>query len=176
MRVRKYEKELYVQSNVPLTLKIWMLKVEATEILLCGYATWTLHPEHYAKLRTIYRHILLHVIGERRRERTDHVVSYHHALQPTSCESIETTIGKRCLLWAGVFLRIPDDHLPKRVMVHELDGTAKRTRGMKKTTWLGCVKEYTIRVFEIQGDWKVVARDGAGGTTLYDGKGKAVHG
>ncbi|CAM9516834.1 unnamed protein product, partial [Ascophyllum nodosum] len=71
---------------------------------------------------------------------------------------IETTVRTRRLLWAGAILRGSNDRLPKRVVAHELDGTAKRGRGARDNDWFGCVKEHS-RVFGIQGYWEVEVRD-----------------
>ena len=42
MRTRRYLCDLYDQSNVALSLKIRMIKVEAIEVLLYGCSTWAL--------------------------------------------------------------------------------------------------------------------------------------
>ena len=61
MRIRRYLREFYDQPKVALSLKTRMLKGEAIEALLYGCSTWTLHQEHYAKLRTVHHRVLLRV-------------------------------------------------------------------------------------------------------------------
>ena len=72
--------------------------------MLYGCVTWTLGQQHYAKLRTAHHLLLLRVIGFQRRQCTDHLMSYAKALKKTQSESIETTIRKRRLLFAGTSL------------------------------------------------------------------------
>ncbi|CAM9191083.1 unnamed protein product, partial [Ascophyllum nodosum] len=44
------------------------------------------------------------------------MTSYNRALEITRCESIETTLRTRRLLWAGTLLRMSGGRLPKRIM------------------------------------------------------------
>ena len=85
-----------------LTLKLRMLKAEVRETLLYGCVTWTLGKEHSAELRTAHHRFLLRIIGVQRRQHTDHRMSYAKALKKAQRESVETTIRKRRLLFAGV--------------------------------------------------------------------------
>ena len=126
MCIRRYQQELYDRPNVPLDLKIRMVKAEAVEALLYGCVTWTTRQEHYRKLRTVLHRILLRII-EARRRRSDHrVLSYNRALELTECESIEATLRARRLLWAGALTRMDDGRLPKRVMFGRIkDGVKK---------------------------------------------------
>ena len=96
----RFKRELYDMEDVPFTLKVRMLKAEVMETLLYGRVTWTLGQEHVAELRTAH-HNLLRIIGFQRRQRTDHLMSYAKALKKAQCESVETTIRKRRLLFAG---------------------------------------------------------------------------
>ena len=73
--------------------------------LLYGCVTWTLGKDHFAELRTAYHMFLLRLIGFQRRQRTDHLMSYAKDLKKAQCESVETTIRKRRLLFAGAVQR-----------------------------------------------------------------------
>ena len=88
-------------EDASFTLKVCMLKAEVTETLAC--VTWTLGQEHFAELRTAHHNLLRPTIGFHRRQRTDHLMSYTKALKKAQCESVETTIRKRCLLFAGPY-------------------------------------------------------------------------
>ena len=74
------------------------------------------------------------------------MTSYNRALEKTRCESIETTLRIRRLLWAGTLLRIFGD----------LEGAVRRGRGGKEKEWTDCVQS-DIRAFGIAGDWKATA-------------------
>ena len=83
----------------PFNLKVRMLKAEVIETLLYGCMTWTHGQEHFAELRTVHYNLLLRIIGFQHRQRTDHLMSYAKVLKKAQCESVETTIRKRCLLF-----------------------------------------------------------------------------
>ena len=131
-RIRRYSRELYGQPKVALSLKTRMVKAEAIEALLYGCSTWTLRQEHYAKLRTVHHRVLLRIIGAQRKRPDHRMTSYNRALEITGCESIETTLRTRRLLWAGTLLRMSGGRLPKRIMFGNLEGAVRRGRGGKE--------------------------------------------
>ena len=101
MRIRRYSRELYGQPKVALSLETRIVKAEAIEALLYGCSsTWTLRQEHYAKLRTVHHRVLLRIIGAQRKRPDHRMTSYNCTLEMTGCESIETTLRTRRLLWA----------------------------------------------------------------------------
>ena len=107
----------------PFALKLRMLQAEVMETLLYGCVSWTLGKEHFAELRTARHRILLRVIGFQRRQRTDHLMSYTKALKKAECEeSVETTIHKRRLLFAGAVQRTHNERLTRRVMFGTMAG------------------------------------------------------
>ena len=155
-RIRRYSRELYGQPKVALSLKTRMVKAEAIEALLYGCSTWTLRQEHYAKLRTVYHRVLLRIIGAQRKRPDHRMTSYNRALEITGCESIETTLRTRRLLWAGTLLRMSGGRLPKRIMFGNLEGAVRRGRGGKEKEWTDCVQS-DIRAFGTTGDWETMA-------------------
>ena len=97
------------------------------------------------------------------------ILSYKDALHRTQCESIETTVRTRRLLWAGALLRMGDHRLPKRVMSGELENAGKRGPGGKEKEWTDCVAD-DLRLFGVTGDWKTAALDpGAWYNTVQEG-------
>ena len=68
-----------------------------------GCVTWTLGKEHFPELRTANHMFLLQIIGFQRRQRTDHLMSYAKTLIKAQCESVETAIRKRRLLFGGAY-------------------------------------------------------------------------
>ena len=101
----RFKRELYDMEAATFALKLRMLKAEVMETLLYGCITWTPGKEHFAELRTAHHRFLLRIIGFHRRQRTDHLMSYTKALKKAQCDSVETTIRKRRLLFAGVVQR-----------------------------------------------------------------------
>ena len=155
-RIRRYSRELYGQPKVALSLKTRMVKAEAIEALLYGCSTWILRQEHYAKLRTVHHRVLLRIIGAQRKRPDHRTPLYNRALEITGCESIETTLRTRRLLWAGTLLRMSGGRLPKRIMFGNLEGAVRRGRGGKEKEWTDCVQS-DIRAFGITGDWETMA-------------------
>ena len=132
MRIRRYLRELYDRPKVTLSLKTQMVKAEAIEALLYGCSTWTLRQEHYAKLRTVNHRVLLPIIGAQRKRPDHRMTSYNRAYEITGCESTETTLRTRRLLWAGTLLRMSGERLPKRIVFGNLEGAVRRGRGGKE--------------------------------------------
>ena len=84
------------------------------------------------------------------------MTSYNRALEITGCESIETTLRTRRLLWAGTLLRMSGGRLPKRIVFGNLEGVVRRGRGGKEKEWTDCVQS-DIRAFGIAGDCKATS-------------------
>ena len=87
---------------------------------------------HYAKLRTTQHRMLLRILGAWCKSPNKRILSYKDALQRTECESIETTVRARRLLWAGALLRMGDHRLVKKFMSGELENAGKRGPGGKE--------------------------------------------
>ena len=136
-----HSRELYGQPKVALSFKTRMVKAEPIEALLYGCSTWTLRQEHYAKLRPVHHRVLLRIIGAQRKRPDHRMTSYNRALEITPCESIETTLRTRRLLWAGTLLRMSGGRLPKRIMFGNLEGAVRRERGGEEKEWTHCVTE-----------------------------------
>ena len=117
-----------------LTLKVRMLKAEVMETLLYGCVTWTLGKEYFTDLRTAHHRFLLRIIGFRRRQRTDHLM-YTKALKKAQCESIETTIRKGHLLFAGGAQRTNNERLTRRVMFETTAGGENPGPGRPEKNW-----------------------------------------
>ena len=135
MRIRRYLREIYDQPKVALSLKTRMVNAEAIEALLYRCSTWTLRQKHYVKLRTLHHRVLLRIIGAQRKTPDHRMTSYNRALEITGCESIETTLRTRRLLWAGTLLRMSGRRLPKRIVFGNLEGAVRRGRGGKEKEW-----------------------------------------
>ena len=128
---------LYDRTTAPLNLQVRTRKTEVIKTLLYGCVTWTLRAKHFANLRTAHHQVLLRVIGFHRRLRTDHTTL--SALTTTSCESIETTIRKRRLFFAGNVARQSKERLPSRVMFGTIAGEENPRPGGQFKTWHRCI-------------------------------------
>ena len=147
MGFKGYKRKLYDRPKASLfSLKARMVRSEVVEALLYGYATWTPLKGHYAKLRTTHHRMLLQILEAWCKSPNKRILSYKDALQRTKCESIETAMRTRRLLWAGALLRMGDQRLPKRVMSGEFENAGKRGPGRKEKEWTDCVAD-DLRLF-----------------------------
>ena len=121
---RKYTLELYDRPSTPLELKIRMLRAEVLETTLYGCVTWSPRWCHYDTLRRAHHRFLTCCIGWRRHNRAHYPISYLDTLIKTGSESIEATLRRRRILFAGSVARMEDTRLPKCVMFGELVGGA----------------------------------------------------
>ena len=112
-----------------------MLKAEVIETLMYGCVTWTLSAQHFARLRSTHHRVLLRVIRFQRRQGTGYTtLSYAEALMKARYESIETTIRKRRLFFAGAVTRQSERRLPRRVMLGKMTGGEGRRPGEQPKT------------------------------------------
>ena len=79
----RYNRQLYDRATaiVLLELKVKLLRSDIFGALLYGCDTWTLLQEAYDFLRTQHRRLLLRCIGFRKKNRTDHILSYLSTLE-----------------------------------------------------------------------------------------------
>ena len=90
---------------------------------------------------------------------------YRDTLIKTGSASIEATLRRRRVLFAGFVARMEDTRLPKCSMFVELVGGAGCVGGQEKE-WMGCFVD-DLRAFGINADqWTTAAQDGRtkGGT------------
>ena len=79
----------------------------------------------------------------------------------TGSESIEATLRRRRILFAGFVARMEGTRLPKYVMFGELVGGAGCVRGQEKE-WIGCFLD-DLRAFAINADqWTTAVQEDEG--------------
>ena len=155
---RKYTLELYDRPSAPLELKIRMLRAEVLETMLYGCVTWSPRACHNDTLSRAHHRFLTRCIGWRKHNRAEHPISYLDTLVKTGSESIEATLSRRQILFAGFVARMEDTRLPKCVMSGEMVGGAGCVGGQEKE-WMGCFLD-DLRAFGINADqWTTAAQD-----------------
>ena len=139
-----------------------MLRAVELETLLYGSCvTWRLRACHYDTLRRAHHRFLTRCIGWRKHNRADHPISYLDTLVKTGSESIEATLRRRRILFAGFMARMEDTRLPKCVMFGEMVGGAGCVRGQEKEL-MGCFPD-DFRAFGVNADqWTTAAEDEGG--------------
>ena len=130
---RKYTLELYDRPSAPLELKIRMLRAEVLETMLYGCVTWSPSACHYNTLRRAHHRFLTRCIGWRTNKRTDYPISYLDTLIKTGSESIEATLRRRWILFAGFVAPMEDTRLPKCVLFGEMGEGVGCVGGQEKS-------------------------------------------
>ena len=97
-----------------------------------GGVTWSPRACHYDTLRRAHNRFLTRCIGWRKHNRADHRISYLDTLLKTGNESIEATLRRRRILFAGFVARMEDTRLPKCVMFGEMVGAPAVWGGRKR--------------------------------------------
>ena len=147
---RKYTLEQYDRPSAPLELKIRMLRAEVLETILFVCVTWSPRACHYDTLCRAHHRFLTGCIGWRKHKRADHPISYLDTLFKTGSESIEATLRRRRILFAGIVARIEDTRLPMCVMFGEMVGGVGCAEGQQKE-WMRCFLD-ELRAFGINAD------------------------
>ena len=94
-------------------------------------------------------------------------------LLKTGCESIEATLRRRRILFAGFVARMEDTRLPKCMMFGDMVGGAGCcVRGQEKEWMMGCFLD-DLRAFGINADqWTTAAQDERGNDTERQNRAK----
>ena len=133
-------------------------KSRGSEAMLYGCITWSSRACHYDTLRRAYHRFLTRCIGWRKHNRAVHPISHLDTLIKTGSESIEATLRRKRILFAGFVARMENTRLPKCVMFGELVGGAGCVGGQEEE-WMGCFLD-NLRAFGINADqWKTAAQD-----------------
>ena len=167
---QKYTVELYGRPSALLELKLLMLRAEVLDAMLYGCVAWSPRASHYDTLRRAHHRFLTRCIGWRKHNRADHPISYLDTLIDTGSESIEATLRRRWILFAGFVARMEGKRLPKCVMFGELVGGADCVGGQEKQ-WMRCFLD-GLRAFginadqwtaaaQVEGEWRRRAEQGA---------------
>ena len=112
------------------------------ETLLHGCVTWALGREHFGELRVAHDQLLpTDRFGFQRQQRTDHLMLHAKALKTAQCESVESVIRKRGLLFAGGVQRTTDERLTRRMMFGTVAGGENPRPGRAEKNWIQCLTD-----------------------------------
>ena len=111
---------------------------------------------HSDTLRRARHCFLIHCIGWRKNNRTDHRIYYLDTLMKTGSECIEAITRRRRILYAGFVASMVDTRLPKCVVFGEQTEGAGYVGG-RETNWAGYLLD-DLRAFGINADqWMTAA-------------------
>ena len=146
-----------------------MLRAEVLETMLYGCVTWRARARTTTIRRAAYDRLLTRCIGWRKHSRADHPIFYLDTLVKTGSESIEATLHRRRILFAGFVARMEDTRLPKCVMFGEMVGVRAVWGARKTSEWgvswttseLSASTPTSGRLPENEGEWRRTAEQGA---------------
>lgn len=131
--------KLYDIATALVNLKVRLLMAEVSENLMYRCLTWTINATHDEQLLKAHLTVLLRVFGFQRR--ADHNnLRYAKALTKIE-KSIETTIGKQRLLFAGAMVRQHKERSPRWMMYAQNAGEKKTEPGGPPNYWLGTLRD-----------------------------------
>ena len=133
----RYKMGMYDRPSVRLRLKVRILQAEVLETLQYEYSAWSPSKADYDRLRKVHHWMLLGCPGWRKLKREDCIL---YAPRRTDSESVETTLRRRRILFAGFVARMGEERLPRRVMVGEMLGS-KGYSGGQKWDWMKDLEE-----------------------------------
>ena len=135
-----------------------MLRAEVLETMLYGCVTWSPCACHYDTLPRAHHRFLTRCLGWRKHYRADHPIFYLDTLIKTGSESIEVTLRRRRILFAGFVARMENTRLPKCVMFGAMVGGAGCVGGQEKE-WMECFLD-DFRTLGINADqWTTAVQD-----------------
>ena len=165
--------EVHPRTVRPFELKIRILRAEVSETKLYGCVTWSPRFCHNDTLRQAHHSFLTRCIGwQKKNNRADHPISYLETLIKTESETVEATLRRRRILFAGFVQHMEDTRLLKSVMFRELMGSGGCVVGGQEKEWMGCFLD-DMRAFGIinadqsttaaqdEGKWRRTAEQGA---------------
>lgn len=82
---------------------------------------------------------------------------YADALAETGRDSVETTVHKRGVLFAGIVARMGTERLQKRVMLGEMEGETGHSGGQERD-WMGGLESCVQVVNRSRALWTVVVK------------------
>ncbi|CAB1115072.1 unnamed protein product [Ectocarpus sp. CCAP 1310/34] len=159
---RRNSASMYDRRRADRQLKIRLLQAEVVETLLYGCASWSLTAEHYTNLSGTRRQFVTRCIGWSKRKRSDRPLSYAQALIQAGCEeTIEATVRKRRLCFAGFVMRMEDNRLPKGILLGAMAGGGYR--GGQESNWVSRLGEdlvsFNMGDEKEGGKWNESAKD-----------------
>ena len=134
-----------VFSNPGLTQKTKLMVYQAVVISTLLYAceTWVLYRRDTKKLERFHQSKLRQILKIKWQD----LITNNEVLLRAEMESIEATITRHQLRWAGHLARMPDNRLPKQVLFSEL-ASGNRPRGAPKRRFKDQLKR-TLKATEI---------------------------
>ena len=130
--------------------------------MLYRCATWTMRSQVFSSPRTAHHKLLFRIIGFRRKDRTGYKpLSYREVLERTGSESIERTIRKHQLGFAGALVRQGDSRLSKRVMFGRLAVQGPKRGSRPATSWVDCLEKWVVFGVVVKDgrDWMIAAKN-----------------
>ena len=148
------EHRLWAQRGITMETKLKVYNACVLTALLYGCETWVVYRPHLRQLERFQQQCLRRIIGVHWEMRISDV----EVLEKCHCESIEATILKHRLRWAGHVVRMGEERIPKQLLYGEL-AEGKRPPHKPKMRYRDCLKS-SLKAAHISVDnWEAQAME-----------------
>ena len=122
--------------------------------LLYAYKTWTVYQRHAKRLNHFHTSCFRKLLKMKWQDR----ILDTEVLKRTGMQSVHTLLKLAQLRWTGHVTRMPDEHLPKKILYGELQVRKHSHGGQKKRdkdTLKASLKDFNISTES----WEQIAQD-----------------
>ena len=130
------------RSGIRLDTKLKVYRPVVLPTLLYACETWTVYQRHAKRLNHFHTRKFLKIKWQDRIPDTE-------VLKRAGMQSVHTLLKLRQLRWTGDVTRMPDEHLPKKILYGELQVGKRSHGGQKKQyndTLKAALKDFNIPI------------------------------
>ncbi|KAI8496700.1 hypothetical protein Bbelb_253550 [Branchiostoma belcheri] len=147
-------KRVFLNHDLSLQTKIMVFQAIVLSTLLYGSELWVLYRSDIKRLERFQQQKLRAILKIKWQER----VSNDSVLLQTNLPSIETTVARHRLRWAGHVRRMPTTRLPRQILFSQLE-SGTRPRGAPKRRFHDQLKATLLCCGIDHYNWETLAED-----------------
>ena len=145
---------IWDRSGIRLYTKLKVYRSVVLPTLLHACETWTVYQRHAKRMNHFHTSCLRKLLKIKRQDK----IPDTEVLKRAGMQSIHTFLKLAQLRWTGHVTRMPDEHLPKKILSGELQ-VGKRSHGGQKKRCKDTLKAF-LKDFNIPTEsWEQIAQD-----------------
>ncbi|XP_035699634.1 uncharacterized protein LOC118432212 [Branchiostoma floridae] len=150
----RLSKRVFLNHDLSLQTKIMVFQAIVLSTLLYGCEVWVLYRRDVKKLERFQQQKLRAILKIKWQDR----VSNEAVLLQAKLPSIETTMARHRLRWAGHVKRMPTTRLPRQILYSQLE-SGTRLRGAPKRRFRDQLKATLLRCDIDHTNWETLAEN-----------------
>ncbi|XP_035692546.1 uncharacterized protein LOC118427017 [Branchiostoma floridae] len=150
----RLSKRVFLNHDLSLQTKIMVFQAIVLSTLLYGCEVWVLYRRDVKKLERFQQQKLRAILKIKWQDR----VSNEAVLLQAKLPSIETTMARHRLRWAGHVKRMPTTRLPRQILYSQLE-SGTRSRGAPKRRFRDQLKATLLRCDIDHTNWETLAEN-----------------